>query len=152
MMGMIETCIAYTFTTFRNNKHTFVTTHDRPSTQSKMAQNPILPPINEHILRQSLSSAHSDNQRGGIDDIRNFNYSFNPVTQSCHDLALIPSKTKIASYLEALIPITPESQLSLEVIHNINYKQVRKIVTGTYNFDSPQQLNVQKMKETMGRS
>ena len=78
---------------------------DRPSTQSKVTQDPILSPNAENMFDNVHSSTHSDNQRGGIDDIKNFNYSFNPIVYEHHQLALIPNKNRIVDYLERLIPI-----------------------------------------------
>ena len=104
------------------------------------------------MYRHPLTSTHTDNQRGGIDEIKNINYSLNPVVQSSNEHALVPYRNKILAYLEPLISKTAESEISLEAIHNLHYKQVCKIIVGHYNFEAPQELNIQKMKETMGRS
>lgn len=104
------------------------------------------------ILRQKKksSSKHDDNQRGGIDDLKNF--SFNPKLQVDDMNALVPFENKVIQYLENLLPKTPESELAKEVVHNAHYKQVQMIIKrGRYNFDNPKEFNIDKLRKQSGQ-
>ena len=88
---------------------------------------------------KSISGIQGDHQRGGNDEIEGFDYSFNPKVST----ALVLYKNNPMTYLESLVPNTPEAEISKEVINYINYKQVKKILKeGKYNFNDPKRINL----------
>ena len=93
-----------------------------------------------------IKSAEGRNDKEN--EVKGFNYSFNPKVDNQMITALVPYKNRILEYLESLIPNTPESEISKEVIYKIHYKQVRKIINkGGYNFENQRKIDLDKISK-----
>lgn len=96
---------------------------------------------------RSMSSYHDDNQRGGVDEVKNFEYSFNPKIDPKMVNALVPYSNKKYHPLEKLVPENPASEISKELIHDSTYKIIRKIMEKShYDFDNPKKINLKKLQ------
>lgn len=94
------------------------------------------------------SSNYEENQRGGVDEVKNFNYSFNPKVDLEIATAVVPYRGRSVSHkLLHLIPNSTESELSRELIEKSTFKVFKKIQSeGEYDFDNPKSIDLDKLK------
>ena len=101
---------------------------------------------------KGVSSNHEEeNQRGGIDDVKNFNYSFNPKVDIEITNAIVPYRHPINHKLAQLILHSPDSELSKELIEKSTFKIFQKILfEGEYDFENPRPIDFDRLKGVSG--